>query len=114
LFLQALNAPVDHKAQAISTGWKNRRIKRELSEFKAQKHLFGRGTAQYANTKTKTQHPTKCYRFSPKHFFLLGNKTTTFACQPVTYKVNLLKTPADHNGSRILNKFIRFVYCLCP
>jgi hypothetical protein len=26
----------DHKAQAISTGWKNRRIKRELSEFKAQ------------------------------------------------------------------------------
>jgi hypothetical protein len=54
-----------HKAQAISTGWKNRRIKRELSEFKAQKHLFGRGTAQYANTKTKTQHPTS-YRFSPK------------------------------------------------
>jgi hypothetical protein len=39
LFLQALNAPADHKAQAIS-GWKNRRIKRELSEFKAQKHLL--------------------------------------------------------------------------
>jgi hypothetical protein len=37
---QALNAPADHKAQAISTGWKNRRIKRELSEFKAQKHLL--------------------------------------------------------------------------
>jgi hypothetical protein len=47
LFLQALNAPADHKAQAISTGWKNRRIKRELSEFKAPKASFGRGTAQY-------------------------------------------------------------------
>jgi uncharacterized hydantoinase/oxoprolinase family protein len=40
LFLQALNAPADHKAQAISTGWKTDELNASYLNLKRQKHLL--------------------------------------------------------------------------
>jgi hypothetical protein len=36
LFLQALNAPADHKAQAISTGWKTDELNASYLNLKRQ------------------------------------------------------------------------------